>query len=74
MVVDWTAPFPLVHLANGSYSISPWDDRLFEAGLSFCALTIVLAVFGSGIWRRMPILLGVLLFALSAFGLLGSHR
>lgn len=74
MMADWTAPFPLLHFADGSYSISPWDDRIFEAGLGFCALTIVLAAFGRGIWRWMLIVLGVLLIALSAFGFLGSHR
>ena len=74
MVVDWTAPFPLVHLADGSYSISPWDDRVFEAGLGFCALSIVLAAFGRGIWRWMLIVLGIFLLALSVFGFLGSHR
>jgi hypothetical protein len=74
MVVDWTAPFPLIHLADGSYSISPWDAIIFEAGLSFCALTILLAAFGRAIWRWMLIVLGVSLLVLSAFGFLGSHR
>lgn len=50
-LLDWTAPFPLVHLADGSYSIGPWDDRVFEAGLGFSALTIVLAAFGRGMRR-----------------------
>jgi len=68
------APFPLVHLADGSYSISPWDSRVFEAGLGFCALTIVLAAFERGMRRWMLSAFGVLLLALSAFGFLGSHR
>jgi hypothetical protein len=73
-VVDWMAPFPLIRLADGSYSTSPWDSRVFEAGLWFCALTIVLAAFGRNILRWMLIVFGVLLLALSAFGFLGSHR
>ena len=74
MVMDWTAPFPLVHFADGGYSISPWDDRVFEAGLGFCALMIVLAAFGRGKRRWLLIVLGVFLLALSVFGFLGSHR
>jgi hypothetical protein len=74
MVVDWSAPFPLLRLADGSYGISPWDDRVFELGLSFCMLSIVLGAFGRGIWRWMLIILGALLLVLSTIGLLGNHR
>jgi hypothetical protein len=73
MVVDWTVPFPLVHIADGSYSISPWDGRVFEVGLSFCALTMVLAAFGRGVLRWLLIALGPIIFVLSVFAFVSNH-
>jgi hypothetical protein len=72
-VIDWTAPFPLVSHADGSYSISPWDDRVFDAGIVLCVATIALAGFGRGIWRWLLITAGLLLSALSVFGFVGNH-
>lgn len=74
MISDWTAPFPLVHLPDGSYSISPWDDRVFFAGLASSALTIMLASLGRGKWRLLTIVLGVVFLVFSFLGFLGSHH
>ena len=73
MIADWTAPFPLVHFSNGSYSISPWDFRVFFAGLASCALTIMLASFGRGKLRWLTIALGVVLLVLSLLGFAENH-
>jgi len=72
-VIDWTVPFPLVNHADGSYSFSPWDGRVFGAGIMLCVATIALAGFGRGIWRWLLITAGLLLSALSVFGFVGSH-
>jgi hypothetical protein len=73
-VIDWTVPFPLINYADGSFGISPWDDRVFGAGIILCVLTIALAGFGRGIWRWLLIATGLLLSALSVIGFVGSHR
>jgi hypothetical protein len=72
-VIDWTVPFPLVKYADRSYSISPWDGRVFDAGIMLCAATIALAGFGRGIWRWLLIIAGLLLSALSLLGFVGNH-
>jgi hypothetical protein len=72
-VIDWTVPFPLVNHADGSYSISPWDGRVFDAGIMLCLATIALAGFGRGVWRWLLITAGLLLSAFSLFGFVGSH-
>ena len=74
MIADWASPFPLVHFSDGSYGVSPWDDRVFLAGLASCALTVILASFGRGKWRMSIIALGVALLVFSLLGFLGSHH
>jgi hypothetical protein len=73
MVVDWTAPFPLVHLANGGYSTNPWDEYFYNAGLVLCLLTVLLAFFGRGIARWLLIALGFVLLMLSFYGFMVNH-
>ncbi len=72
-VMDWIAPFPLVNHPDGSYSVSPWDGRVFGAGIILCAVTIALAGFGRYIWRWLLIAAMLLLSLLSVFGFVGSH-
>jgi hypothetical protein len=73
MVIDWTVPFPLIKYADGSYSISPWDDRAFGAGLVLCVVTIALAGFGRGVWRLLLIAVALLLLTLSVLGFVRNH-
>jgi hypothetical protein len=73
MVIDWTVPFPLVNHPDGSYSVSPWDGRVFCTGIMLCVVTIALAGFGRGIWRWLLITARLLLSALSVIGSVGNH-
>jgi hypothetical protein len=72
-IVDWAAPFPLVAHSDGSFSLSPWDDRVFAVGLVFCLATTGFAVFGRGRSRWLLISAGPLLSVISVIGYLGNH-
>jgi hypothetical protein len=72
-VIDWTVPFPPIKYADGSYSISSWDGRVFCAGIMFCVVTIASAGFGRGVWRWLLITAGLVLSALSIIGFVGNH-
>ena len=70
---DWAVSFPLVGHSDGSLSINPWEDRIFDLGLLLCLATIGLAAFGRGRVKWFVMGAGMLLFAFSLIGYLQNH-
>ena len=71
--IDWTVPFPLVANSDGSFSINPWDNRVFDIGLLLCLATVALASFGRGRLRWFLMAAEMHLFAFSLIGYLQNH-
>ena len=62
----WLDPFPLVHLPDGSESIS-WLDLAWGIGFGGAFVSIILALFGRS-WSRTLLVLSGFLLLLLAFG------